>query len=256
MTLAKAHASGLNARRHTHWLRDGDDDLCCFLWSGLPTRYEQHGIRTWLRNGEAVILDHARPCDSFWHGGSAFVLRLPRAALPGADAAAGRRHARQHPMLKLLHPYVRSVWRHAEAAGDLPEAAENNVVALVAALAAKADQAVRRARRPALIAARVAAMREVIGRRAAEPDLGMAAVAAEIGLSERSGHLMFAAAGLVFSECVTEARLEAIQTWFRDGRPGPIIDLAFAAGFGDIANFNRVFRRRFGKTPTEMRRSE
>jgi AraC-like DNA-binding protein len=32
-----------------------------------------------------------------------------------------------------------------------------------------------------------------------------------------------------------------------------IIDIAFAAGFGDVSHFNRVFRRRFGATPSDVR---
>lgn len=32
-----------------------------------------------------------------------------------------------------------------------------------------------------------------------------------------------------------------------------IIDIVFAAGFGDASHFNRVFRRRFGETPSGVR---
>jgi transcriptional regulator GlxA family with amidase domain len=32
-----------------------------------------------------------------------------------------------------------------------------------------------------------------------------------------------------------------------------IADIAFACGFGDISNFNRMFRRRFGDTPSGVR---
>ena len=32
-----------------------------------------------------------------------------------------------------------------------------------------------------------------------------------------------------------------------------IIDIAFAAGFGDVSHFNRMFRRRFGDTPSDVR---
>jgi transcriptional regulator GlxA family with amidase domain len=32
-----------------------------------------------------------------------------------------------------------------------------------------------------------------------------------------------------------------------------IIDIAFAAGFGDVSHFNRMFRRRFSETPFGVR---
>jgi AraC-like DNA-binding protein len=33
-----------------------------------------------------------------------------------------------------------------------------------------------------------------------------------------------------------------------------ISDIAFAVGFGDLSTFNREFRRRFGVTPSDVRR--
>ena len=35
----------------------------------------------------------------------------------------------------------------------------------------------------------------------------------------------------------------------------PISAIAFATGFGDLSYFNRVFRRQFGATPSEIRSS-
>jgi AraC-like DNA-binding protein len=32
-----------------------------------------------------------------------------------------------------------------------------------------------------------------------------------------------------------------------------IIDIAFTAGFGDVSHFNRMFRRRYGETPSDVR---
>jgi len=34
-----------------------------------------------------------------------------------------------------------------------------------------------------------------------------------------------------------------------------IIDIAFVVGFGDVSHFNRMFRGRFGETPSGVRSS-
>jgi transcriptional regulator GlxA family with amidase domain len=34
-----------------------------------------------------------------------------------------------------------------------------------------------------------------------------------------------------------------------------IIDIALATGFGDVSHFNRLFRRRFGDSPSGLRPS-
>jgi AraC-like DNA-binding protein len=34
-----------------------------------------------------------------------------------------------------------------------------------------------------------------------------------------------------------------------------VIDIALACGFGAVSYFNRVFRRRFGVSPSELRRT-
>jgi AraC-like DNA-binding protein len=34
--------------------------------------------------------------------------------------------------------------------------------------------------------------------------------------------------------------------------PRRIIDIAYAVGFGDLSNFNRAFRARFGCTPSDV----
>jgi transcriptional regulator GlxA family with amidase domain len=54
---------------------------------------------------------------------------------------------------------------------------------------------------------------------------------------------------------VTERRLQRAYAMLTDRRFAHlrIIDIALAVGFGDISHFNRMFRRRFGDSPSGVR---
>jgi AraC family transcriptional regulator len=61
------------------------------------------------------------------------------------------------------------------------------------------------------------------------------------------------ALGVTPHQYVVQARLRRAAEALLDGDE-PVTELAFAAGFTDLANFNRSFRRSFGCSPREYRR--
>ncbi len=66
---------------------------------------------------------------------------------------------------------------------------------------------------------------------------------------------LFAAEGITFSEFVLRQRLAAADAMLRNPLHADrsITAIAFEAGFGDVAYFNRNFRRRFGMKPADAR---
>ncbi len=60
--------------------------------------------------------------------------------------------------------------------------------------------------------------------------------------------------GLGFAEAINGLRVEHVAARLRDGSDGDILTLAIDAGFGSKATFNRVFKDRFGMTPSAYRR--
>ena len=90
-----------------------------------------------------------------------------------------------------------------------------------------------------------------------DPDLTVGALAARVGVAEYAlrrlihdhlGHRNFAS-------FVNEYRLQEVRQRLQD--PGlvrrPVLTLALEAGFGSIGPFNRLFKERFGITPTAFR---
>jgi AraC-like DNA-binding protein len=60
------------------------------------------------------------------------------------------------------------------------------------------------------------------------------------------------ATGRSFSDYVIDLRLQEACRLLLE-TPHPVIEICFTAGFGNLANFNRQFRKRKGLTPTQFR---
>ncbi|GII66702.1 transcriptional regulator [Sphaerisporangium krabiense] len=96
---------------------------------------------------------------------------------------------------------------------------------------------------------------EHIERHLHDPKLDAAAVAAVLGISVRQLSRIFEAAGTSPARYILERRLRRVHAEL--SRPGirdtTIADVAYRWGFSSQAHFARVFRARFGHTPSEVR---
>ena len=102
---------------------------------------------------------------------------------------------------------------------------------------------------------RALAAAQCIERRAAEA-LSLEDVAASVGLS--SFHLMRvfrASTGITPHQYLMRARLLRAMALLRD-TARPITDIAYDAGWSDLSNFTRTFRRDVGCSPGEFRRGD
>lgn len=216
-----------------------------------PLLVERDGRRLVLARGAGLLVDHGLPVRTRFADGRFVTLQLSRAALPGETARALPLHADASRMI-LLRCYLLAVLRHGRYA-PVPEIAARHLRDLVAATFLDRSVAAGTGGPDGRAAARVAAMRAFVARHHADPDLSMARVAAAVGLSERSGYLAFRAAGRSFSDDLFAVRLDAAAAALRAGA-GRVLDVAMEAGFGDLSNFHKRFRSRFGCSPSRLRR--
>jgi AraC-like DNA-binding protein len=88
-----------------------------------------------------------------------------------------------------------------------------------------------------------------------DPKLTTPAVAARLGITPRYLRKLLEATGKSFSKHLMDKRLERAAALLRDPqqRDTRIAAVAYACGFSDLSYFNRVFRRRYGLTPSRMR---
>lgn len=80
-------------------------------------------------------------------------------------------------------------------------------------------------------------------------------VAASFNVSVRYVHKLFATNGTTFNAYVTSRRLDHIRTDLLSPTcyKQPISSLAYRWGFNDLSTFNRIFKSRFGVTPSQFR---
>jgi AraC-like DNA-binding protein len=80
-------------------------------------------------------------------------------------------------------------------------------------------------------------------------------VARRQGISPRYLQRLLETSGTSFSARVNELRLQRAFVLLTEphGRGRRISDIALQAGFSDVSHFNRMFRRRFGDSPSGVR---
>jgi AraC-like DNA-binding protein len=106
-----------------------------------------------------------------------------------------------------------------------------------------------------LPAARLHAIKQDIERCLACATLSVAALALRHRCTSRSIQRMFEAEGTTFTDYVLAQRLARAHHLLSDPRrrAEKISAVALDCGFGDVSYFNRVFRRRYGVAPSDVR---
>ncbi|EIT70490.1 helix-turn-helix domain-containing protein [Hydrocarboniphaga effusa] len=99
--------------------------------------------------------------------------------------------------------------------------------------------------------------RQSIGEQISNPDLNADDIAASLFMSRRALYLLFKKHQITPAELIRDVRLDkaAEELLVTDCSTRKITDIAFDFGFSDCATFSRLFKQRFGTTPTEFRAS-
>ncbi|QRG09312.1 helix-turn-helix transcriptional regulator [Xanthobacter dioxanivorans] len=86
-------------------------------------------------------------------------------------------------------------------------------------------------------------------------DYGVVQVAQRHKINVRTLQKMFQKRGTTLKEHITASRLQLARDALLDpaNADKKVSDIAFEAGFNDVNTFNRLFRKRFGRTPSALR---
>lgn len=243
----------------------GEDDVLLAVNLRGRSLVQQSYATLILEEGDAMLAP--RGCNGFTITRATPVrfmgFRVPRPAIAAlaakVDAEAPVRLVRHGcDALNLLVSYAGAVANGA--ALDSPELQRlvvTHVHDLIAAIvgATRDGMAIVEAR--GVRAARAKALMGDILQHLDHCDLTPTAVARRQRITPRYVHKLLEGEGLTFSTFVVEQRLARAYRTLRDARlrDRTISAMAFDLGFNDLSYFNRVFRRRYGASPSDVRRS-
>lgn len=192
--------------------------------------------------------------------GMTMCARFPRSALDGRvkniDDGIGRVVGRKREGLQLLLSYFKALNEHnALVTPELRELVVRHVYDLVATLMRPVELTFDVAEFNGVNAARIGAIKAYMKEHAANPELSLERVAARHRLSTRQAQRLFEADGTSFSQFLQQVRLaKAYATLIDSGtRDRRISEIALDCGFGDVSSFNRIFKKRYGSSPSDVR---
>ena len=237
---------------------DGSDRLIVNL--GGPAVASQFGRELFLERGDAIALSGSDPGSlTTFRTGRIVTLDFPQGRLLPLLKRPKHRCARRIPKdslpLQLLRGYVRAACAaDGMPASGLPQLAVTHLYDLAAMAVGAAAETEEIARGRGIRVARLQAIKADLLARI-ESDLSLGEIAARHRLSPRYVGMLFESEGTSMTEFVREERLKRARSMllsprFRGRR---IAEIAYEVGFNDLSYFNRSFRRRFGRSPSEVR---
>jgi AraC-like DNA-binding protein len=249
-------------RRREDVARDDDDRFTLTINCGpSPTGYERRGGVVPLSPGSACLFDHTEAAAHVCPGGGgvmAFIMprRLVCATVAHAEDLVGTVVTTDSGALRLIVRYAGALLDDPDLSDPavLAQAGQSLLDLVALALGTERDQA-ESARLRGLRAARLASVLHALRADFADPEISPETVARCVGISTRYLHDLLHETGISFSERVQEFRLARALGLLtgRNGAAPRISDAAYQAGFNDLSHFNRLFRRRYGLTPTAAR---
>jgi AraC-like DNA-binding protein len=240
--------------------RDGMDHFMVQLVENGRMKIKGDGPERTIRPGQIFIRDLREDSRSETTDFTNLSLILPRSVLEPFLRAPDDQHTRvlseREPLVALLREHMRSVMRHGPrmSVSEAREVAPATAAMVAACLNAGLED--REGLGEGVGRAMVSLLKSHIEDHLTDRSLTTDRLARDFGLSRSKLYRMFQPLGGVASY-VRERRLRYAMSVLMDATQAgtPIYLIATRAGFGDETDFSRAFRRRFGFTPRDVRRT-
>jgi AraC-like DNA-binding protein len=240
----------------------GHDEL--FLWLNVAgdSLVRRGGEERTTRGGNAFVASRGRAGFTILSPNRVRFLgmRMPRAALIPLIAEIDTERLRAIPRdkvaLRMLTTYATGVASEAAPlCGEPARAFVTHIYDLVALAIGPTADCTSIAEGRGLRAARLHRIKSDVLANLQHCGIKITDVAGRHGITPRYVHKLFESDGVTFTEFLRNQRLTLAYRMLTDARldDRSISSIAYGAGFGDLSNFNHLFRRRYGARPSDIR---
>jgi AraC-like DNA-binding protein len=253
--------SPMSLRRTRTLLADGNDDVALCTAPKGGTTLSHCGRDLTTRDGDAVLISRCDPIvvtrvDQAHHLSISVPRKVLAATVIGLEDALMRPVPADTGALQLLRSYLGVLKDdHTLASPELRQSVVAHVYDLLALTLGATRDAAEIANGRGVRAARLRALKADILDSLGAPALSLVELARRHRVTPRYVQALFEQDGMTFSQFLLNARLARAHRMLRDPLQGgrSISAIAYEAGFGDLSYFNRVFRRHYGVTPSDVR---
>jgi AraC-like DNA-binding protein len=248
-----------HSRQHVARTREALFMLCLQL-DGISVNRQQ-GREAVLRYGDFHLLDSSRPYEvCFQQSNRMLVLSIPQPELarrmPNPESVVGIAMSGRSGVSGLLSSLLCNFWQQRRTGDDaflsqrFSEAILDLIASAYAGITCTAPEG------SSIAIARREQIRSHIETHLHDPALTPGGVAAAVHLSPRRLHQLFEADGETVGAYILRRRLEECARAMSDAaqRSRTVTEIAFLHGFNNASHFGRVFRERYGSTPSDYRR--
>lgn len=250
--------------RTREMIADGNDDLSLLVNQTGNVIVSARGREVLLRENDAVLISSSDAVvfdrRSF---GESIAIRIPHSVLSpmvvDVDDVVMQHISPESAPLKLLTSYSAALLAgdYAVATPVLRHHVATHLHDLVALTLGASHDVTAMMESRGLGAARLRAAKIFIIDNINSRDISIGSVASHLGVTPRYLQRLFERDGTTFSAFVLGRRLARAYRMLCEpwSTPRQVSAIAYDVGFNDLSYFNRCFRRAYGATPLDIRRS-
>ncbi|MDF2230978.1 helix-turn-helix domain-containing protein [Albimonas sp. CAU 1670] len=262
VAISRNACDGLLYRRHRrHFLHESDSSLLITIPEIAEVGFSQGSRSTHCRPGGFLVERGDAPYE-FWHGktNSLWVLKVKassvRSRIGPTDRIAALNFDATSGVASYFVDMVRTTGAHVDHLSPTARAAAGMHLLELLCLAIRSDDRVLDSNVSSIRAAHLHRAEQYIRDNLKDPELGPAQVAEACGISLRYLQRLFAEREQSINGFIRDKRLNRCAEELRaGGRAASVAEIAYRWGFSDQSRFSRLYKSRFGCTPTDTRRA-